>query len=116
MYFFADWSTGFAQPDGTLLGLEETSPGQFDLSILDVVGGNPIGEYIQAFGLDESGEVYVATKGTLAPSALNSSGLPSGMIYRLTVVPEPTSLGLSAAALFLLCCRSRCGQRRNLAR
>jgi glucose/arabinose dehydrogenase len=101
-YIFSDWSTGFAQPDGTLLGLEETAAGQFDLSVLDVVGGNPIGEYIQAFGLDESGEVYVATKGTLAPSALDANNLPSGKIYRVTVIPEPTGIALCCLATMLL--------------
>ena len=106
-YIFGDWSNGFSQPNGTLLGLEETSPGQFDFSILDVFGGNPIGEFIQAFGLDESGEVYVATKGTLAPSALGSNGLPSGIIYRVTVIPEPTTLVLCSMALLLLRSRLR---------
>ena len=39
--------------------------------MLDVEGGNPIGEFVLAFGLDEGGEAYVATKGTLAASALD---------------------------------------------
>jgi glucose/arabinose dehydrogenase len=91
-YLFADWSNGFAQPNGTLLGLEETEPGVFNLSPLEVEGGNPIGQFIQAFGLDESGEAYVATKVTLAPSALDpDTGLPTGAIYRITVVPEPSA-------------------------
>ncbi len=103
-YIFADWSTGFREPNGTLLGLEETSPGHFEFFVLDVLGGNPIGEYIQAFGLDELGEAYVATKGTLAPSGLDANGLPSGRIYRIRVVPEPTA-GLSAMiAAMLFCC------------
>jgi len=91
-YLFADWSNGFSQPNGTLLGLEEIGIGQFDLSVLNVEGGNPIGQFIQAFGLDESGEAYVATKGTLAPSALDpATGLPTGAIYRIVVVPEPAA-------------------------
>jgi hypothetical protein len=103
-YLFGDWSNGFSSPDGTLLGLEETAPGIFDLSVLNVLGGNPIGEFIQAFGLDENGEAYVATKGTLAPSGLDpTSGQPTGAIYRITVIPEPTTfimliLGLTAIA------------------
>jgi glucose/arabinose dehydrogenase len=105
-YVFGDWSNGFAMPNGTLLGLEETAAGQFELSILDVLGGNPIGEFIQAFGLDENGEVYVATKGTLAPSALDPiTGLPSGKIYRLTVVPEPMSICLAFVILLSLAAR-----------
>ncbi len=99
-YVFGDWSTGFGQPDGTLLGLEEIAPGDFQLSVLDVVGGNPIGEYVLTFGRDESGEAYVATKRTLAPSAVDPNGLPTGTIYRITAVPEPT--GLVALSLLLM--------------
>lgn len=93
-YLFGDWSTGFSQPNGTLLGLEETAPGDYDLSILDVAGGNPFGEFILAFGLDEDGEAYVATKKTLAPSALDASGNPTGNIYRITAIPEPVGAQL----------------------
>jgi len=93
-YIFGDWSTGFGSPEGTLLGLEETSPGEFDLSVLDVLGGNPLNEYVLAFGLDESGDAYVATKLTLPPSALSDAGMPTGSIYRINAVPEPCSLAL----------------------
>lgn len=106
-YLFGDWSTGFAQPDGTLLGLEETAPGEFVLSVLDVVGGNPIGEYIQAFGLDELGEAYVATKGTLAPSALGPNGLPTGKIYKIVAIPEPTTFVLGSLLLIMGLNRTR---------
>lgn len=94
-YLFGDWSTGFRDPAGTLLGLEETKPGEFELSVLDVVGGNPLDEFILGFGLDENGEAYVATKSTLAPSDLGADGLPTGAIYRIVSVPEP-SAGLLA--------------------
>lgn len=90
-YIFGDWSAGFGSPVGTLLGLEETVPNEFELSVLDVVGGNPLDEFILAFGLDESGDVYLATKQTLAPSALSDAGLPTGAIYRINAVPEPAS-------------------------
>ena len=107
-YLFADWSNSFSQPDGTLLGLEETSPGSFDLSVLNVEGGNPIGQYIQAFGLDELGEAYVATRRTLAPSALDPvTGLPTGSVYRITVVPEPTAGFLALCGLLLAIGRMR---------
>lgn len=97
-YIFGDWSSSFNPGEGTLLGLEETSPGQFDFSQLDVQGGNPlVGEYIQAFGLDENGEVYMATRTTLPPGALDpDTGLPTGTIYRIVVIPEPSSLALLA--------------------
>ena len=38
-YVFGDWSRSFSEPDGTLLGLEETAPGVFELSVLDIAGG-----------------------------------------------------------------------------
>lgn len=96
-YIFADWSTSFASSDGTLLGLEEISEGNFELFILDVEGGNPIGHYITALGEDESGELYLLTKDTLAPSGLDPvSGLPTGTIFKISLVPEPAMLGLLA--------------------
>lgn len=113
-YLFGDWSTGFGQPNGTLLALQETSPGVFEFLTPEVAGGNPIGEYILAFGEDESGEVYVATKTASAPSGLDpDTNLPTGTIYRIGVVPEPSSLVMSitvAAFAAGICWR----RRRNL--
>lgn len=101
-YLFGDFSTGFAPANGTLLGLEEVAPGDFDLQVLDVFGGNPIGEYVLAFGLDENGEAYVATKTALAPSGLDpTSGQPTGAIYRIIAIPEPTALVLVGGFLLL---------------
>lgn len=94
-YLFGDWSRRFSQPIGTLLGLEETTPGDFDFAVLDVVGGNPLDEFVIAFGLDEVGEAYLVTKQTLAPSALGPDGLPSGAVYRIVAVPEPASMLLT---------------------
>ena len=107
-YIFGDWSQGFRDPAGTLLGLEEIAPGEFDLSVLDVTGGNPLGEFVLAFGLDESGDVYLATKQTLAVSALSDAGLPTGAIYRVNSVPEPASITLlMLASLFAMQFRSQ---------
>ncbi len=82
-YIFGDWSDSFGTPNGTLLGMEETSPGVFSLSVLDVVGGNPIGEYITAFGTGENGEVYVATREVAAPENESGTGRPTGKIFRI---------------------------------
>lgn len=109
-YIFGDWSDSFRTPNGTLLGLSEMPDGSFEMAVLDVEGGNPIGEYITAFGSDELGEIYVATRTTLAPSALDPvSGLPTGSIYRIAVVPEPTTwlLQLVGAAILTGCCRRK---------
>lgn len=101
-YIFGDFSTQFVPANGTLLGLEETAPGVFDLEVFDVAGGNPVGEYILAFGLDENGEVYVATKTALAASGVDpTTNQPTGAIYRITVVPEPSSVVLVLLVFFL---------------
>ena len=84
-YVFGDWTSSFSSPSGTLLALESKGP-DFDLSILDIESGNPVNFFIPAFGEDESGEIYVAGKTTLAPSAGDPlSGGPTGSIYRLAL-------------------------------
>ena len=101
-YIFADWSDGFAPPgNGTVLGMEEVAPDVWEISVLAVEGGNPIGIFITAVGEDEDGELYVVAKSALDPGLDPSSGLPGGVI--LKVVPEPTTIGLCSlgAALFL---------------
>lgn len=94
-YVFADWSDDFGSGNGTLLGLEETAPDVWDLSILDVEGFShgQIGLFITAIGEDESGELYVVTRSSLAADPAE----PSGTIFRIIPVPEP-----STAALLLL--------------
>lgn len=79
-YLFGDWSSDFVTPSGTLMALEETSVGQFALFILDVAGGNPVGKFLPTFGEDEAGEIYVATKTTLA---VGTDSSPTGSIYKL---------------------------------
>lgn len=95
-YIFGDWSTSFGSPAGTLLCMEEVAPGDYSLIVLDVDGGNPIGKYITAFGTDEAGEIYVATRQQAAPVVQPGSMLPTGGIYRIeaqsteaTVMLEP---------------------------
>jgi glucose/arabinose dehydrogenase len=95
-YVFADWSQSFGTPSGRMLGLEETSPGVFALSSLDILGGNPINRYIQGFGQDEAGELYVLTKTTQAVTAPDpTSGLPSGAIFKIVPVPPAQNLTLT---------------------
>ena len=82
-YIFGDWSDSFGTSNGTILGMEETSPGNFSLTVLDVVGGNPIGEYITAFGTGEDGEIYMATREVLAPENEDGTDRPTGKVYRI---------------------------------
>lgn len=82
-YIFADWSSIGNEPSGTLLGLEEGSPGVFALSKLTVIGGNPIPYYIPTLGVDESGEIYVATRTACGPSAPAPGGGLSGQLFKI---------------------------------
>ncbi|QJE97206.1 PQQ-dependent sugar dehydrogenase [Luteolibacter luteus] len=95
-YVFGDWSTSFSVPGGTLLGLEETAPGSFALSKLDVTGGNPIGRFIPTFGEDEAGELYVATRTMDGPSEPEPGGLPSGQLYKIVATATEQTANLVA--------------------
>lgn len=88
-YVFADWGLITSIPNGTMLGLEETSPGVWEFSKLDVAGGDPIPTHIAAFGVDEQGEIYLATKTNTEVIANDpNTGLPAGGLYK--VVPPST--------------------------
>lgn len=113
VYLFGDFSTAFGPPNGTLLALtpdvlDATATLPADPLVLDVIGGNPIGEYVLAFGRDENGEVFVATKTALAASG-NPGGAATGAIYRLVAVPEPASVWLVIVclSLSLICLRKK---------
>jgi len=82
-YVFADWSTTFSAPGaGTLLGMESDGDGGWEISVLDLVGDNPLPYFINAFGRDEAGELYIAAKTQLAASGTNN-GQPTGVVLRL---------------------------------
>ena len=95
-YVFGDFSTSFSSPNGAMLGLEETSPGVWALSSLDILGSNPIGSFIQGFGQDESGELYVLTRQTLPVSQPDATGFPSGRIYKIVPVPPTIPVNIQA--------------------
>lgn len=97
-YVFGDYSQSTSTPSGPMLGLEETSPGVWSLAFLDVLGGNPINQFIQGFGQDESGELYVLARRTRPVSAPDpATGFPSGRIYKIVPVPTTTNVQLSAS-------------------
>jgi glucose/arabinose dehydrogenase len=100
-YLFADWSTDFGRPEGTMLGLEETVPGTFTLSVLKIAGGNPMPFFITALGRDEEGEIYVAAR-TVGGPRTDFFGRPSGTVFRITAdglaAATPRLLGLSEAS------------------
>ena len=92
-YVFADWGPSTSVASGTLLGLEETSPSTWALSVLTVAGLNPLPLHFPAFGQDDQGEIYVATKVTQAPSQLGAvTGQPTGSLYRIVPAAAATTV------------------------
>jgi hypothetical protein len=92
-YVFGDYSQSISSANGTLLGLEETpaGSGNWSFSSLVMAGGNPLTTRVQAFGRDEAGEIYVATKVTRGPFDLDAGGKPTGGIYKLVQAQVSTA-------------------------
>lgn len=92
-YVFGDYSQSIASANGTLLGIEETSPGSgtWKFITLVIAGGNPLTTRVYAFGRDESGELYVATKVTRGPFELDSNSKPTGVIYKIVQAQVSTA-------------------------
>lgn len=96
-YIFADWSGSFSTANGRMLGMEELTPGVFTLSQLDILGGNPLKYFIQGFGRDQAGELYVLAKTAAGVSAPDpATGLPAGVILKIVPVPATTAVTLTA--------------------
>jgi glucose/arabinose dehydrogenase len=87
-YVFGDYSQDGINPKGVLLGLEESGPG-WTLAKLPVASGNPIGYFLQTFGEDESGEIYIGAKLNRPPSG-QVGGFPAGAILKLSAAPVIT--------------------------
>ena len=97
-YVFADYAVGgITGGGGVLLGLEETAPGVFTLNNGPLSVHNPLPSTarIYCFGVDEAGEMYVATKTTSGVLALDG-GKPAGTIYKIQAL-SPVSLSLPAS-------------------
>ena len=112
-YIFADWSRNFAPGEGTLLGLEETSPDNWELSFVKVDGlplGEPLDFYITAFGEDEQGELYVVGRTSLAPNP----STPGGFVARIVTVPEPATAGLLLLGVMALGATGRARSHRRI--
>ncbi len=94
-YVFGDFSHSNGQSDGTMLGLEEVpaNSNNWVMSTLAVVGGNPLTTRICAFGRDEQGELYVATRVTLGPLGPSGNGTnPDGGIYKIVEALVSTTI------------------------
>ena len=81
LYIFGDWSTGFGQPNGTLLvATPPTADGtMWNWQELTVAGSENgrLNEYLLSFGQDNEGEVYVLTTETSGPSG------NTGKVYQI---------------------------------
>lgn len=79
-YVFGDWSTGFIEPDGTLLVAKSRPAGLWKLQELRVAGrpDGRLGEFVLGFGQDQAGEVYVLTSDTTGPTGTG------GRVYQLS--------------------------------
>ena len=77
-YIFADWSPVFGTPTGVLLALDSTT---WAMSQSAIIGTIP--SYITSFGVDESGEIYVATKVATGPVNTPATSQPGGGIYKI---------------------------------
>lgn len=97
-YIFGDYSHGIGTANGTILGLEEVpaNSGNWVLSQPIVSGGNPLSTRIYAFGRDEQGEIYVATKVTRGPFELDVNGAATGGIYKI-VAAQLSNITFSAS-------------------
>lgn len=84
-YLCADYAfNGIGGGNGIFIGVEETAPGVFSAPIqVPVLNPLPAQARIYAFGLDESGEMYVAVKTTSGVLALDG-GKPAGILYQIT--------------------------------
>lgn len=87
-YVFGDYNfgaIGSGTTKGTLLGIEETSPGVWSTpAAITISGSNPFSTtHLMAFGRDEQGEIYVATEVAQGPRNDPTSGLPTGAVYKL---------------------------------
>jgi len=79
-YVFADWSTSFVVPDGTLL---LAKPRKNDLWKIEEIGvfnsdNGRINHFILGFGQDLSGEIYVVTSDMTGPTG------STGKVYKIS--------------------------------
>lgn len=79
-YIFADWSTGFATGDGTVLVAKERPQGRLwqiqEIQFQNRPDGR-LGHFILAFGQDADGEMYILTSDNIGPTGA------TGRVYQL---------------------------------
>ena len=78
-YIFGDWSSHFAEPDGTVLLAQMRKKGLWQIHevLFQSRPDGRLGEYVLAFGQDPAGEVYILTSEETGPTGT------TGKIYRI---------------------------------
>jgi len=78
-YIFGDYSnSGVGTATGVLMALDSAT---WSMSQSSIIGTTPA--YVTSFGIDESKELYVATKVATGPVNNPATGKPSGTIYKI---------------------------------
>jgi glucose/arabinose dehydrogenase len=65
-YIFGDWSSSFVRPRGNIFYLEEVEPGVWQR--FNLTSSTSFNRFVQSFGEDEKGEIYVVSKTSLGPT------------------------------------------------
>lgn len=99
-YVFADYNfgaIGSGTVQGTLLGIEETSPGVWSTpAAFTIVGANALAStHILAMGRDEQGELYIATEVAQGPQNDPNTSQPTGGMYK--ILPASATKSIKAA-------------------
>lgn len=82
-YVFGDWSTNFVIADGSLFVASEATDGTWSFKALSIAGqfDGRLHQFIQAFGQDADGELYVCASESVGPTGT------TGKVYK--IVPAP---------------------------
>ena len=76
-YFLGDWSNSFTSAGGALYYLDQSQNGTWQRHEFFLSTGKPLHRYIQCFGVDEHGELYMLTTRRLG------SALPVGEVWQI---------------------------------
>ncbi len=81
-YLFGDWSRSFGTPDGRLFYLDANHA----IREFRLPGNQPLGLFLDGFGQDAAGEIYVLGNTTGNPFA-TADGTNTGVVLRMTQAP-----------------------------
>lgn len=98
-YIFGEWSRDFITPLGRLLYLSDTN----EIMEFNIGGQDELGYFVQGFGQDANGEIYVLGNTTGNPYPHEETGENTGVILQIeTYVPTAVTLSNTASATSVL--------------